>query len=320
MGILDEIKRLRQEGRGEQEIVQNLQQRGASRTDIEDAISQTQIKDAVTAPSGDFGLNLGNQNSPSQGQYDFEGEGKIPATNFNSLQPSLMTPQEDSPQDNLIVPVPSPSSGQEGEGYQPGDYAQGGGGYSQEGYQDSSVGQGYPPQETSGEGFAPQEGYPSEGYPEQGYGEQYAPQSSVSTDTITEIAEQIVMEKLSKIRGQLEKATEVKGGAEGKLSQLDERLQRIEKIIDRLQLSVLQKIGDYVTDVSDLKKEIVETQKSFKVLSGRKGHSGHSHEGAREHHVHHHSHAHEGHSEHHHSHPHAGHAEHHVQHKKHGKK
>ena len=40
----------------------------------------------------------------------------------------------------------------------------------------------------------------------------------------------------------------------------------MEKIIDRLQLSILQKVGDYLTNVEDIKKELAETQKSFKSM------------------------------------------------------
>ncbi len=109
------------------------------------------------------------------------------------------------------------------------------------------------------------------------YQQQY-PQTSISSDTISEITEQIITEKLSKIKNQIEKAIDVKTTAETKLSHIDERLQRIEKIIDRLQLSILQKIGEYGTNVSDLKKEVVETQKSFKSLSPKhpSPHTSHS--------------------------------------------
>lgn len=60
-----------------------------------------------------------------------------------------------------------------------------------------------------------------------------------------------------------------KAAAKAQLESLDERLSRIEKIIDRLQLSVLQKVGDYVNDVQNLKKELVETQKSFTSISNK---------------------------------------------------
>ena len=54
-----------------------------------------------------------------------------------------------------------------------------------------------------------------------------------------------------------------------KLSILDERLKRMEGIIDRLNLSILQKVGDYMTNIDDIKKELIETQKSFKAMSDK---------------------------------------------------
>ncbi len=103
----------------------------------------------------------------------------------------------------------------------------------------------------------------------------YSQSPQMSTDTITEIAEQIVSEKLSNIRVKLDKAIDTKTITEGKLTNLSERLQRIEKIIDTLQLSLLQKVGEYAANVSDLKKEVIETQKSFKSISSKPHHHEH---------------------------------------------
>ncbi|MCX8158940.1 MAG: hypothetical protein N3D20_01465 [Candidatus Pacearchaeota archaeon] len=122
----------------------------------------------------------------------------------------------------------------------------------------------YPPQPQ----YAPQEQYPQQYSPET-Y-QQYAPQPQLPTDIISEIAEQIITEKLSPIKTQLEKSIDFKTTAESKIEYLDERLKRIEKIIDRLQLSVLQKVGDYLTNVEDIKKELIEMQKTFKSLSTEK--------------------------------------------------
>lgn len=115
---------------------------------------------------------------------------------------------------------------------------------------------------------APQE-YPQQ-YPQyQDYPQQYPPeyaQPAASADMISEISEQIVAEKFSEIRKQLEKVIDLKTGFESKVSYIDERLKRIEKVIDTLQSSVLRKVGDYVTNVQDLKTELVETQKTFAKL------------------------------------------------------
>jgi len=101
-------------------------------------------------------------------------------------------------------------------------------------------------------------------YPQQEAYPQYAPQPQLSTDIIAEVADQIVSEKLAPIKTQLEKVLDLKSTVESKVEYLDERLKRIEKIIDRLQLSILQKVGDYLTNVEDIKKEIIEMQKTFK--------------------------------------------------------
>jgi len=115
------------------------------------------------------------------------------------------------------------------------------------------------------QGYAPQQA--QQGYQEQyQYSQQPQPQQ-MSSDIMTEIAEQVVSEKLSSIRDRLEKTIDMKTTFDAKLSSIDERLKRIEQIIDRLQLSILQRVGAYMSEVDNVKKELVETQKSFKTAS-----------------------------------------------------
>lgn len=87
-----------------------------------------------------------------------------------------------------------------------------------------------------------------------------------SADTIAEIADQVIAEKLHPLQQDFAALIDRSHLFESKLSELDERLKRIERILDRLQLAILQKVGEYMSNVSDLKNEIVETQKSFKSL------------------------------------------------------
>ena len=65
---------------------------------------------------------------------------------------------------------------------------------------------------------------------------------------------------------------DMKTMVEAKLETLDERLKRLERLIDTLQSSVLRKVGDYVTNVEDLKHEMIETQKTFAKVLGSKHH------------------------------------------------
>lgn len=119
--------------------------------------------------------------------------------------------------------------------------------------------------------------YPAYQQQQDYYGQaQYQPyQEALSSDVITEIAEQVVGEKLSLLGDRLEKAIDFKTIAEAKISNLGERLVRMEQILDKLQIALLHRVGEYVQDVADMKKEIVETQKSFKAIS-QGHHSSHS--------------------------------------------
>ena len=115
----------------------------------------------------------------------------------------------------------------------------------------------YPQQSAQPQQEASQE-YQQQQYP--------AAQGGISPDTITEISEQVVSEKLSPLRKDMEKIIDFRTNVDSRLEYMDERLKKIEKIIDRLNLSIMQKVGDYMSNIDDIKKELIETQKSFKAL------------------------------------------------------
>lgn len=169
---------------------------------------------------------------------------------------------EDSPQDQGGFSAPSPS----------GDYA---GARSTEGMQPSiMITQSNQRPELAAP--APSQAYPDASAPQE-YGAPYTdpyaqyaqPMGSsqgASPDMISEIADQIMTEKLGDIRKHLEKIIDMKTTFDSKVEYIDERLKKIEKVIDTLQTSVLRKVGDYVTNVADLKSELIETQKTFSKL------------------------------------------------------
>ncbi len=105
----------------------------------------------------------------------------------------------------------------------------------------------------------------------------YEYSQGLSSDTIMEISEQIVSEKLSDVRKKLEKMSNFKTELETKTEAIEDRLKRIEKIIDTLQASVLRKVGDYVTNVEDIKTELIETQKTFAKVLGHRHNDRHEH-------------------------------------------
>jgi hypothetical protein len=115
-------------------------------------------------------------------------------------------------------------------------------------------------------------------YPGQNTQEEYYPQYNyddsqqqgsyaTDTDTIIEIAEQVFSEKTKQIQKQVDMLNEFATLAENKLENNLERIKRIEKIIDNLQIKILEKVGSYGENLDSVKKEMNMMQESFsKVL------------------------------------------------------
>ena len=104
--------------------------------------------------------------------------------------------------------------------------------------------------------YAPQEEYD---YPTQG----------VDTSTVIEISEQVFFEKIQKIQKQVEEISGFKAVTEAKIDNLSERIQKIESIIDKLQISILEKVGSYGENLEGIKKEMSMMQNSFGKMVGK---------------------------------------------------
>ncbi|HLC78758.1 MAG TPA: hypothetical protein VJH92_06550 [Candidatus Nanoarchaeia archaeon] len=111
----------------------------------------------------------------------------------------------------------------------------------------------------------PQE-YAQNYYPPQEYAQQenYAyPTGASDTSTLIDIAEQVFMDKVKKIQKQLDSLSEFKVLAETKLASSEDRLRRIESTIDKLQISILDKVGSYGDNLDSIKREMSMMQESF---------------------------------------------------------
>ena len=223
MGIFEEIKKMQDMGKSDQDIILLLQESGYGIKEASDAVAQARIKQAVSS----------QQDPTIVPQYENQDQ--------EMMQSIVNQPSQ--------IPAPIVQEEQKVQPQQ--QYPQ----YQQE--------QQYQTQQEQ-----------QMQYSNQDYNQQYQQydSSSSSADVITEIAEQIVSEKMSVLRKQLEIIIDLKNTNEAKLISIDERLKRLEKVIDHIQLSILQKVGEYVTNVEDIKKEMIESQKSFKTLLGSKGH------------------------------------------------
>lgn len=232
MTALEEVKKMQEQGIAENEIIQSLQQKGMKYKEISEALAQSRIKAAVEEPTS------GEIIPESPGMVDPEEPAQPQQEAIPGMQKSMLkTPGE------MTQIQPREIQAQTAEAY----------GAQTPEQQIENI-----PEEEYG-AQTPVEGqyeYPS-----------YEPSAGgISSDVITEISEQVVSEKISEIRKHLEKVIDFKTTVEAKTEAIEERLKRIEKIIDTLQSSVLRKVGDYVTNVDDIKRELIETQKSFSRL------------------------------------------------------
>ncbi len=226
MGILEQVIKMRGQGIPEREIFNELSQNGIPPRAINDALKQAQIKYAVSNT----------------------GEGS------DELQPSIMLEGE-------ATPAPAPESSNGSDIYQPGSY-------------ESSPRQEYPPQQEYAQ--PPQEEYASpqdyqqqEAYqqPEQQY---YAPgtgyeqySAGINADTVMEVADQVFSDKIKKFQKQLDAASEAAIVLQTRTENILERLKKIETIMDKLQIAILEKVGSYGQNLESIRKEMSMMQDSF---------------------------------------------------------
>lgn len=101
----------------------------------------------------------------------------------------------------------------------------------------------------------------SEQYPQ--YQQPQAAYQGYETETISELAEQIVIEKLSDTNKKLSSLAEFRRIAEAKIEDMGQRIRKIESTIENLQMSILSKIGSYGKNLDDIKTEMQAMQGTF---------------------------------------------------------
>lgn len=124
----------------------------------------------------------------------------------------------------------------------------------------------YTPQTQETSTYTPQQAeqyYPQQQYYPQESETTYAPPIGTDTDTIMEVADQVFSDKIRDIQKQVELFSEFKTISQAQIQNIDERLKKIESIINSLQNAVLNKIGAYGENLSEIKKEMGMMQDSF---------------------------------------------------------
>jgi uncharacterized protein YozE (UPF0346 family) len=241
MGVLEQVMGMKRQGMSDMDIFNELSQNRVPPNEIKNALKQAEIKSVV---SGSM-------------------EGR------DELQPSIMPEGEGAP-------VPVRGNHNSGEVYQPGSYESGQGGQN---YQQSE----YPP--AAQEGYAPQSMAPSQQeYPQESYQQYQQPQeeqfyspgaggyeysAGINTDTVMEVADQVFSDKIKKFQKQLENTSEIAALLQTKVENISDRLKKIETMMDKLQIAILEKIGSYGQNLEGIKKEMSMMQDSFSKMVSR---------------------------------------------------
>jgi hypothetical protein len=226
MGILEDINNMKNQGMEDKDIAKKLQEKGVSPKAIEEAFNQAKIKKAVSA--------------------EYSGE--------EGMEPSIMkgTSKEPvSPTPQLYVPKTQEIEHDSEEFYSPQppqqipQYNENIQAQQQQMYGDYATDEYTPQQEV---------------YAEQGVGGAY------DTDTVIEIAEQVFSEKIKKEQKQIESLNEFATLVEARIGNDHDRIKRIEEIIDKLQIAILEKIGTYGKNIESIKNEMGMMQESFEKM------------------------------------------------------
>jgi uncharacterized protein YukE len=192
---LDSFLELEKEGKTNPEIVMELQNRGFSPQEVNDAVNQSKIKKAVTSPEG--------------------------------MQPSIMEEPE-----QVQPPVPTPTKKKK------------------------------MPFSMTAPAQAPEYQYQQQSY-EYGSAQQPIQGAGADIETIEEISEEIVNEKMTELRDELENIKDFKQSVQSKIDDMDDRLKRIELNIDRLQASMIGKVQEYGQSIKDLGSEMRAVEGAF---------------------------------------------------------
>ena len=238
--LTEQIRQLQAQGYSNTEIINFFQEQGMQPREINDALARTQVKQAI-----------GEENNPPQ-------QTPAPPANdgagMEGMSPSMVdnvAPQEGIPeQANQIGGAPPqqtdpidempPAPGQTEEVPAP----------EQQNYnpdQPTTLETGQMPNYNQGQGI---------------------PATSGNMDLISEITEQLINEKVKNLKGNINSLIESSTLLAVKVEKIDNRLKKIESIIDELQMTLLRKSNNEQQNIADIKTEMVGMQEGFsKILN-----------------------------------------------------
>jgi len=248
MAALEQVMQMRQQGLSERQIIDSLKNQGVTPKDINDALSQSQIKSAINTENPEQNITPQDNFAQSNPSNDLA----LSQPQNQQMQPNPSNP-EPLPINTATRPItPDPSTNPMQHSIM-----------SQQASQEQNI----PIQPQLTREYQPkpqyQEQYDSqEPYPEYEY------QQQINIETITDIAEQIIDEKIEKLKNQTSSLIKTKEDILIKVEKINQRLEKIENLFNELQMAILGRIGNYSQDLQSISQELRATQDTFsKVLN-----------------------------------------------------
>jgi len=96
--------------------------------------------------------------------------------------------------------------------------------------------------------------------------QQYYQPQGLDTETITEIAEQIVIEKFDEFNQKTGDLVSFKVEVQERIKDLNEKIKRIELSLDKIQQAIIGKIGDYGENLNFIKKDLSNVHETVSKL------------------------------------------------------
>ena len=218
MTLTQRVSEMKKRGLSEMSIEEKLKEEGISPLEINDAMNQSKIKEAV------------------EGEGNFSRQGMVP---------SIMGEDSGETDEEAYAPSPEPEDSDDYQNYSSQERADP-----------------YDSDEETAEEYS--------SLPEGDVNPYGAPSYAMNSETMIEVAEQVFSEKIKKAEDDLKKLKEFMAISAPAVEDLDERLKRIEKNFDKMQIAILERVGSFGKNIDSLKKEVEMVEDSFEKLNKNK--------------------------------------------------
>jgi len=241
MAVVEKIMQMRGQGMTEPQIARSLREEGLSPKEINESLSQSQIKSALNTNPEDYSSATSPQMQTPQ---------------VSQMQPSIMP--QNSPTPQAFQQTMQPTTLQQQPPPEPNQPLQ----------EAPTEPLPYPDQQPSPETYPPEQPYPDqqpspETYPPEQPYDYYPEYQSADVETIGDIAGQMIEEKTQDLKKKVSALIKFKEDAGLELEKLNKKVEKIETEFNTLQTAILKKVGDYGEDIKNISKEMHTTQDSF---------------------------------------------------------